>query len=639
MPRTIPWLLLLLGLATSLASLAAPPQTLAYQGRLADAGGNPINSALAITFRLYEQAAGGSALWTETQPGVDVDGGNFAVELGAITPLPRSIWGRQIYLGIQIAGDSEMAPRPPLTAAPFALRAAGTMRRTLVVSAEGTPLQNGAALLAAVSGISDASAASPVAVELDAGVYDLGSVSLVMPSFTTIRGRGSETVLTSSNASSGVTLLGSATLHLGSDTAARDLVAINTGIPASDASYSTWGIRVGVLDSTDAAENVSIERVVGEASAPTGALGQRAGISICAYNSRATAITGRAIGGLFASGLRGDCPFTQNLVIDGAVIESFAASDGARGALLVAGRGNVYRGLEIKVEILPSAQSAYGVRIFELGAFPSTGPEGELVDSTIRMLGDASVISNAGTISGFQTEIGAQFARLQRVDIVMAGVRGGRVQGIWLRDNASNAPALASLRIEDSSIRISGYQDPAIFQSPLMGIRFDGFTPAVSGSRVEVTCLPGSANACIGVGQSSSAQIPPTGSAPLQLFRSWVKVRQLSQDASASVVGLQLLWQAAVGQSTLFASRTGGVPATGISLINPAANMSVSGSSIVVHDDSGANSLCLFAGPSGASGSWYGNVSQGTRCDGGQVAMACAGNTASGVGFLASTCP
>lgn len=94
-------LLTLCGLA-----VAGAPQTLGYQGHLADSGGNPITADLSITFRLYDVVSGGSPLWSEVQPAVQVDGGNMAVELGKVTPLPLSIWGRQLYLGIQISGDT-----------------------------------------------------------------------------------------------------------------------------------------------------------------------------------------------------------------------------------------------------------------------------------------------------------------------------------------------------------------------------------------------------------------------------------------------------------------------------------------------------------------------------------------------------
>src|SRR5258706_15797749 len=47
--------------APSVASTSAIP----YQGRLADAGGNPLDGSYSMTFKLYGLASGGSALWTE----------------------------------------------------------------------------------------------------------------------------------------------------------------------------------------------------------------------------------------------------------------------------------------------------------------------------------------------------------------------------------------------------------------------------------------------------------------------------------------------------------------------------------------------------------------------------------------------
>src|SRR6185369_13327599 len=76
----------------SASAIAAPPQTLGYQGHLADSGANPITADLSITFRLYDVVSGGSSLWSEVQPAVQVDGGNMAVQLGKVTPLPSSVW-------------------------------------------------------------------------------------------------------------------------------------------------------------------------------------------------------------------------------------------------------------------------------------------------------------------------------------------------------------------------------------------------------------------------------------------------------------------------------------------------------------------------------------------------------------------
>ena len=43
--------------------------TIAYQGRLADADGNPITNTVNMIFRLYEVATGGVPLWEEQWTG------------------------------------------------------------------------------------------------------------------------------------------------------------------------------------------------------------------------------------------------------------------------------------------------------------------------------------------------------------------------------------------------------------------------------------------------------------------------------------------------------------------------------------------------------------------------------------------
>ena len=56
---------------------AAIPQTISYQGYLTNSGGTPISGTVAITFRLYNAASGGAALYTEAQPAVTVNVGAF----------------------------------------------------------------------------------------------------------------------------------------------------------------------------------------------------------------------------------------------------------------------------------------------------------------------------------------------------------------------------------------------------------------------------------------------------------------------------------------------------------------------------------------------------------------------------------
>ena len=111
-------------LAATLAQSQAP-QRVNYQGYLVDAGGQPVNTTLAMTFNLYKVASGGSALWTETQPAVAVAKGVYSVALGTVTPIGLP-FDAPYYLGVMVGTDAEMTPRQPLGSAPYARRALQT---------------------------------------------------------------------------------------------------------------------------------------------------------------------------------------------------------------------------------------------------------------------------------------------------------------------------------------------------------------------------------------------------------------------------------------------------------------------------------------------------------------------------------
>ena len=63
------------------------PALLNYQGFLATADSGAVSETLAMTFRLYGSASGGSALWSETHPAVVVNNGGFTLHLGASHPI------------------------------------------------------------------------------------------------------------------------------------------------------------------------------------------------------------------------------------------------------------------------------------------------------------------------------------------------------------------------------------------------------------------------------------------------------------------------------------------------------------------------------------------------------------------------
>jgi len=93
-------------------SSAIISRTISYQGILKDDSGNPVpDDTYDMTFRIYRQPSGGSALWTSSLSAVATTDGYFTTELGPID-LP---FDTTYYLSIQVSPDPEMTQRQKLT--------------------------------------------------------------------------------------------------------------------------------------------------------------------------------------------------------------------------------------------------------------------------------------------------------------------------------------------------------------------------------------------------------------------------------------------------------------------------------------------------------------------------------------------
>jgi hypothetical protein len=103
----------------------AVPEQISFQGRLADSGGNPLDGTYSITFTIYSVPSGGSSIWNETLPSVNVDNGLFSVQLGGLTPLTEFVFAdSERYLGISVEGGQELDPRIHLTNMPWSFKSA-----------------------------------------------------------------------------------------------------------------------------------------------------------------------------------------------------------------------------------------------------------------------------------------------------------------------------------------------------------------------------------------------------------------------------------------------------------------------------------------------------------------------------------
>jgi hypothetical protein len=124
------FLCLLLGAGFLSSAYAQTPfkPTLSVQGILKKANGSAVDDGIyPMTFKLYNVPSGGTALWTETQSGVEVSSGIYSVILGKETDLTVS-FNEQYYVGVSV-GSGEMTPRLELTTFPYAMALLGSSNK------------------------------------------------------------------------------------------------------------------------------------------------------------------------------------------------------------------------------------------------------------------------------------------------------------------------------------------------------------------------------------------------------------------------------------------------------------------------------------------------------------------------------
>ena len=97
-------------------SAAEPELVLPAQGVLRSTSGGPVEDGkYVMTFSLYTEKSGGSALWTEVHPVIAVTGGSFHVGLGSWQVAKKSLaeaglaWSKPLWLGVKVSDDPELA--------------------------------------------------------------------------------------------------------------------------------------------------------------------------------------------------------------------------------------------------------------------------------------------------------------------------------------------------------------------------------------------------------------------------------------------------------------------------------------------------------------------------------------------------
>ena len=98
------------------------PQTIDYQGRLADIDGNYLNGVITVNFLIYNVETGGSALWIENHE-VNAANGIFHVQLGLVSAFPVTLFDSADRWLELIVGGETLSPRTCIASVPYSIKA------------------------------------------------------------------------------------------------------------------------------------------------------------------------------------------------------------------------------------------------------------------------------------------------------------------------------------------------------------------------------------------------------------------------------------------------------------------------------------------------------------------------------------
>ena len=137
--------IVLLTLGFSFVQGAVPP-IINYQGKLKTPAGTPVaDGVYKIQFAIYDVPVGGTPLWSEPNPSVQVKGGLLSVLIGSVVNLPANIFDSPSrFIGVKIGDDPELTPRQQVASVPFAYKAASAEKADNGVPVGGVIMWSGA---------------------------------------------------------------------------------------------------------------------------------------------------------------------------------------------------------------------------------------------------------------------------------------------------------------------------------------------------------------------------------------------------------------------------------------------------------------------------------------------------------------
>jgi hypothetical protein len=119
--KTCLWLAAVCLIGTTVA-MGEVPNYINFQGTLCDSTGNPVTGTYNMQFSIYGDSTGGSSLWNEAHPSVEVTDGVFNLLLGTVNVFQDSLFnGQERWLEHTIGGQI-LSPRTKMASVPYAIK-------------------------------------------------------------------------------------------------------------------------------------------------------------------------------------------------------------------------------------------------------------------------------------------------------------------------------------------------------------------------------------------------------------------------------------------------------------------------------------------------------------------------------------
>jgi trimeric autotransporter adhesin len=323
-------------------STTTVPRLVQFSGTLTDGGGKPLTGVVGVTFALYEQQEGGSAIWMETQNVQAGGNGEYTVLLGSTRNdgIPAEAFASgERWLSVRIQGEAER-PRLLMTSVPYSLKAvdaetlgglpasafalagtnAGTASRAPVVEplagSVAHPAKAGAAVTPDVTGTGTknyiAMWKTASALE-DSLLYQTAAGNVGIGTTTP-----TATLESLTASATGTAVLGSASSATGANFGVSGSSASATGTGVQGVATSSTGANTGVFG---ASASTSGAGVIGQETAASGGVYgvygstvSPAGISVYGIATAGTGVVG-ATSGPSAFGVYGDNSATSSNAI------------------------------------------------------------------------------------------------------------------------------------------------------------------------------------------------------------------------------------------------------------------------------------------------------------------------------------